>query len=50
MKCAIYARVSTGNQDSDNQLLELRAFANSRGLVVAAEFVDVESGGKPSPT
>ena len=46
MKCAIYARVSTGNQESDNQLLELRAFANSRGLEVAAEFVDVESGGK----
>jgi putative DNA-invertase from lambdoid prophage Rac len=38
-RCAIWARVSTDEQDSGNQLAELRAWAARRGLEVAAEYV-----------
>ena len=32
MRAAIYARVSTRDQDNENQLLQLRQFASSQGL------------------
>jgi DNA invertase Pin-like site-specific DNA recombinase len=31
MKVAIYARVSTNDQNCDNQLLELRRYVEARG-------------------
>ena len=44
---AIYARVSTRDkgQTNDNQLLELRAFAERLGYPVYQEYCDQESGG-----
>ena len=38
-KCAIWARVSTDDQDTGNQLAELRQWADRRGLEVVAEYV-----------
>lgn len=45
---AIYARVSTQEQDPGMQLSELRAYAQARGFAVLSEFVDRESGAKES--
>lgn len=45
---AIYARVSTTDQQPRTQLRELRAYAKRRGLRVVDEFVDRESGAKAS--
>ena len=39
-KVAIYARVSTASQTTENQLLELRATASRMGYSIVAEFVD----------
>lgn len=39
-RVAIYARVSTRDQEPLNQLLELRRYAEARGWTVAEEFVD----------
>src|SRR5450631_1163247 len=44
MKTAIYARVSTKKQDTDNQLTILREFAAKQGWEITAEYVDVVSG------
>jgi DNA invertase Pin-like site-specific DNA recombinase len=44
MKCGIYVRVSTGKQDTDNQLNQLRDFARKQGWIVAAEYADEISG------
>jgi DNA invertase Pin-like site-specific DNA recombinase len=43
-RCALYARVSTGKQDNDNQLHDLREFAERSGWTVVTEYVDVVSG------
>lgn len=43
MKAAIWARVSTDEQDTDNQLLVLREWAERRGLEVEQEFVTEDS-------
>jgi len=49
LRCAIYARVSTAQQDHALQLDELRMVAQQRGYAVA-EFIDVASGsGKRLP-
>jgi DNA invertase Pin-like site-specific DNA recombinase len=46
-RCAIYARVSTSDQDPTMQLDELRAYAERRGWSIVGEFVDKgESGAK----
>lgn len=45
-RAAIYARVSTRDQEATNQLLELRAFCDRKGWDVANEYIDHESGGK----
>lgn len=37
MKAAIYARVSTTDQTCENQLLELRRYAEARGWTVTRE-------------
>jgi DNA invertase Pin-like site-specific DNA recombinase len=47
--CAIYARVSTTDQDCKVQLAELREYAKGRGWAVVGEYVDTGySGGKAS--
>lgn len=45
-QAAIYARVSTKEQEPKTQLRELRTYAKRRQLRVAYEFVDYESGAK----
>jgi DNA invertase Pin-like site-specific DNA recombinase len=46
MTAALYARVSTKDkgQDTENQLKELRAFAERLGYSIYKEYVDEESG------
>jgi DNA invertase Pin-like site-specific DNA recombinase len=44
-KCAIYARVSTCDQRVDNQLYDLRKFAEQRGFEVGCEYTDVGVSG-----
>ena len=46
MRVALYARVSTrdGRQDTENQLIELRAYAARQEWVIAAEYSDQVSG------
>ena len=44
-RCAIYARVSTSDQRVDNQLYDLRKFAEQRGYEVACEYTDVGVSG-----
>lgn len=46
MKIAIYSRVSTLKQDTENQLRQLREFAAKQGWEVVREYVDYESGAK----
>jgi hypothetical protein len=40
MKTAIYARVSTFDQEPENQLRELRRYVEARGWTAAVEYVD----------
>jgi len=44
---ALYARVSTkdGRQDTENQLIALREYCAKQGWMIAAEYVDQETGG-----
>ena len=44
MKAAIYSRVSTRDQDNENQLLQLRQFAASQGWELVGEYCDEVSG------
>lgn len=44
MKAAIYARVSTADQETQNQLTEMRKLAESQGWELAGEYLDQESG------
>jgi putative DNA-invertase from lambdoid prophage Rac len=49
MRAAIYARVSTTDQNCELQLVELREYIHRRGWESAGEFVDTGwSGGKAS--
>ena len=52
MRCGIYGRVSTkdGRQEVENQLSELRRFADSQGWQVYREYVDHETGGTDDRT
>ena len=45
-KCVIYARCSTQDQETDNQVSQLRDYAAKQGWEVAEVVVDVCSGGK----
>jgi DNA invertase Pin-like site-specific DNA recombinase len=40
MRAALYSRISTTDQHAENQAHDLRAYAASRGWVVAGEYVD----------
>lgn len=46
MRCGLYARVSTADrgQDVENQLVELRRFAQSQGWTIYHEYVDYMTG------
>jgi DNA invertase Pin-like site-specific DNA recombinase len=46
MKIAIYLRVSTEKQETENQAVQLREFAAKQGWEVVREYVDYESGAK----
>jgi DNA invertase Pin-like site-specific DNA recombinase len=46
MRIAIYSRVSTLKQDTENQLVQLREFAAKQGWEIVAEYTDYESGAK----
>ena len=46
--CLIYARCSTRDQETENQLVQLREFAGSKGWTVVEELVDICSGTKRS--
>jgi DNA invertase Pin-like site-specific DNA recombinase len=45
-RAAIYARVSTGDQHPETQLLDLREMAKQRGFEIVREYSDVISGSK----
>ena len=47
-KVAIYARVSTLEQNPENQLIELRDYATRKGFKIHQEYVDYISGAKDS--
>lgn len=47
MKAAIYARVSTEDQDARNQTEALAALCRARGWEVVGVFMDEESGAEP---
>ena len=44
MIVAIYSRVSTGKQDYENQLLQLREFSKNKGWKVYEEYSETISG------
>ncbi len=44
LRVAIYARVSTGEQNPELQLRELRDYAERRGFTVHREYMDQASG------
>lgn len=46
MKAALYARVSTDRQETENQLVELRSYCDRQGWEIVAEFVDEDTRGK----
>lgn len=46
-KAALYARVSTIDQNAEGQLIELRALAQHRGFAVHKEYVDHICGARP---
>jgi len=45
-RATIYARVSTREQNVDMQLIDLRSYAQARGLNVIQEYIDYASGSK----
>jgi DNA invertase Pin-like site-specific DNA recombinase len=51
MRAALYGRVSTDSknkakrQETENQMQQLRAFAESQGWIVGREYVDRVTGG-----
>jgi DNA invertase Pin-like site-specific DNA recombinase len=46
LRVAIYSRVSTSEQDNENQLAQLRQYCDRQGYLITSEYVDVCSGGK----
>ena len=45
-RVTIYARVSTKEQNIDLQIIDLRAYAEARGLHIVKEYIDYASGSK----
>ena len=50
MNVAIYARVSTDKQDTENQSVQLRDFAAKLGWRIVREYTDYETGSKSDRT
>ena len=50
MNVAIYARVSTDKQDTENQALQLRDFAAKQGWRIVREYTDYETGSRSDRT
>lgn len=48
MNICIYARVSTDKQELDNQLLQLRTFAQKQEWTIIKEYTEIISGTKES--
>ncbi len=48
MKTVLYVRVSTGKQEAENQLIQLRDYCKKQGHKIEHEFVDVISGKETS--
>jgi DNA invertase Pin-like site-specific DNA recombinase len=49
MRAAIYARVSTKDQNCEMQMRDLRAYCTARGFTITREYVDIgQSGAKDS--
>jgi len=46
MRIAIYSRVSTDRQETENQVSQLRDFADRQGWEIVREYSDIASGGK----
>lgn len=46
MKIALYLRVSTDKQETENQAVQLREFAAKQGWQIVTEYCDYESGSK----
>jgi len=46
MKIALYLRVSTDKQETENQAVQLREFAAKQGWQIVDEYTDYESGSK----
>ena len=46
MKVALYARVSTREQETDNQMIRLIDYAQRRGYEIHGEYRDIVSGAK----
>src|ERR1700740_2201235 len=46
LRAAYYLRVSTGNQDLENQRAEIEPFIRRRGWILEYRFEEVVSGGK----
>ena len=46
MRVCVYSRVSTRDQDAENQLQQLRTYCERQGYEIVAEYVDTASGGK----
>jgi DNA invertase Pin-like site-specific DNA recombinase len=46
MNIAIYCRVSTDKQETENQAIQLREFATKQGWQIVKEYTDYESGTK----
>ncbi len=44
LRCGVYLRVSTDEQRPENQVRELRAYAERRGWTIVEEYVETESG------
>src|ERR1700739_490714 len=49
-RVAIYARVSTDKQDTENQAVQLREFAAKQGWQIVREYTDYETGSKNDRT
>lgn len=46
MKIALYLRVSTDKQETENQAIQLREFATKQGWQIVREYCDYETGSK----
>jgi len=45
-RATIYARVSTKDQSVEGQIIDLKNYAQARGLLVIQEYIDFASGNR----